>query len=210
MLPTVNDVEAGTVSADVTAAPAPADGASTMAADRTSLVALAAGPSGAQGTYTATALSPSASWSVATASGGFNWNYPLRTVPTPGGPSPPCGLGYSSQSADGRTSASNNQASWIGEGFSYHPGYIERSLQARARTTATPRPGEQCWRVRQRHVMLNGGPVSWSRTTPPASGAWRSDDGTKVEQLTGAANGDRRRRVLEGHHRRRHPSTTSG
>ncbi|MCX4739203.1 hypothetical protein [Streptomyces antibioticus] len=125
-LPTVNDVETGTLSADVTAAPAPAEGVSTMAAGTASLVAVAAGPSSAQGTYKATALAPSASWSVATSSGGFSWNYPFRSVPTPGGLTPTVGLGYSSQSADGRTSATNNQGSWIGEGFSYDPGYIER------------------------------------------------------------------------------------
>ncbi|MEW2116097.1 RHS repeat-associated core domain-containing protein [Streptomyces sp. NPDC005474] len=188
-LPTVNDVEAGTVSADVTAAPAPADGASTMAAGATSLVALAAGPSGAQGTYTATALSPSASWSVATASGGFSWNYPLRTVPTPGGLVPTVGLGYSSQSADGRTSVTNNQGSWAGEGFSYDPGYIERRYKPCA-DDGHKGSVEQCWAFDNATVMLNG--ASGELVKDGATDKWHmsSDDGTKVEQLTGATNGD--------------------
>ncbi|MEU6809767.1 RHS repeat-associated core domain-containing protein [Streptomyces sp. NPDC046831] len=189
VLPTVNDVRTGTVSADVTAAPAPAGGVSTMAATATSLVAVAAGPSGAQGTYKATALSPSASWTVATSSGGFSWNYPLRTVPTPGGMVPSVGLGYSSQSADGRTSATNNQGSWIGEGFSYDPGYIERRYKP-CSDDGHSGSGEQCWAFDNATVMLNGS--SGELVKDDTTGKWHmsNDDGTKVEKLTGATNGD--------------------
>ncbi|WP_371660652.1 HYD1 signature containing ADP-ribosyltransferase family protein [Streptomyces sp. NBC_00280] len=188
-LPTVNDVKTGTVSADVTAAPAPADGVSTMAGEATSLVAVAAGPSSAQGTYKATALSPSASWSVATSSGAFNWNYPFRSVPTPGGLTPTVGLGYSSQSADGRTSTTNNQGSWIGEGFSYDPGYIERRYKP-CSEDGHESSGEQCWAFENATVMLNGS--AGELVKDDTTGKWHmsSDDGSKVEKLTSAANGD--------------------
>ncbi|MFH9116274.1 hypothetical protein [Streptomyces globisporus] len=155
-LATVNSAEDRTVTADVLAAAAPASGAKAKAAlasgsaakaapNAAPLVALAAGPSSAQGSYKATALAPSASWSVANSSGGFSWSYPLRTVPTPGGQSPSIGLGYSSQSADGRTSVTNNQGSWAGEGFSY-----DRASQA----PSAP------WARRS-------GPRSGSRASPP-------------------------------------------
>ncbi|WP_254389021.1 polymorphic toxin-type HINT domain-containing protein [Streptomyces sp. AC550_RSS872] len=189
VLPTVNDVRTGTVSADVTAAPAPADGVSTMAGESTSLLAVAAGPSSAQGTYKATALSPSASWSVSTSSGAFNWNYPLRSVPTPGGLVPTVGLGYSSQSADGRTSATNNQGSWIGEGFSYDPGYVERRYKP-CSEDGHSNSGEQCWAFENATVMLNG--TAGELVKDDTTGKWHmsSDDGSKVEKLTGAVNGD--------------------
>ncbi len=189
VLPTVNNVRAGTVSADVTAAPAPADGISTMATTTTSLLAVAAGPSSAQGTYKATALSPSASWNVATSSGGFSWNFPLRSVPTPGGQVPTVGLRYSSQSADGRTSATNNQGSWIGEGFSYDPGYIERRYKP-CSEDGHAGSAEQCWAFDNATVMLNGS--AGELVKDDESGKWHmsSDDGTKVEKLPGAANGD--------------------
>ncbi|MEU8993136.1 polymorphic toxin-type HINT domain-containing protein [Streptomyces sp. NPDC048558] len=189
VLPTVNDVRAGTVSADVTAAPAAAEGVSTMAGTTASLLAVAAGPSSAQGTYKATALSPSASWNVATSSGAFNWNYPLRSVPTPGGQVPTVGLGYSSQSADGRTSATNNQGSWIGEGFSYDPGYIERRYKPCSEDGHT-NSGEQCWAFDNATVMLNGS--AGELVKDDTTGKWHlsSDDGSKVEKLTGATNGD--------------------
>ncbi|MEU1180446.1 RHS repeat-associated core domain-containing protein [Streptomyces sp. NPDC005820] len=189
VLPTVNDVKTGTVSADVTAAPASAEGVSTMAAEATSLVAVAAGPSSAQGTYKATALAPSASWSVATSSGAFNWNYPFRSVPTPGGLTPTVGLGYSSQSADGRTSATNNQGSWIGEGFSYDPGYIERRYKP-CSEDGHDGSAEQCWAFENATVMLNGS--SGELVKDDTTGEWHmsSDDGSKVEKLTDGTNGD--------------------
>ncbi|MFI1508670.1 polymorphic toxin-type HINT domain-containing protein [Streptomyces sp. NPDC020597] len=189
VLPTANDAEAGTISADVTAAPAAAEGVSTMAADATSLVAVAAGPSSAQGTYKATALSPSSSWSVAPSSGGFSWNYPFTSVPTPGGLTPTVGLGYSSQSADGRTSVTNNQGSWIGEGFSYDPGYIERRYKPCSDDGHTG-SAEQCWAFENATIMLNGS--SGELIKDDTTGKWHlsSDDGSRIERLTGAVNGD--------------------
>ncbi len=188
-LKTVNDVKTGTVSADVTAAPASAEGVSTMATDATSLVAVAAGPSSAQGTYKATALSPSADWTVSNSSGGFSWNYPMRTVPTPGGLTPTVGLGYSSQSADGRTAATNNQGSWAGEGFSYDPGYIERRYKP-CSDDGHSGSAEQCWAYDNATILLNGS--STELIKDDTTGKWHlaNDDGTKVEQLTGATNGD--------------------
>ncbi|TXS58102.1 sugar-binding protein, partial [Streptomyces sp. t39] len=188
-LATVNDPEDRTVSASVTAAAAQEPGASTMAAEAAPLVALAAGPSSGQGSYKATSLSPASSWSVANSSGGFSWNYPMRTVPTPGGLTPTVGLGYSSQSADGRTAVTNNQGSWVGEGFSYDAGFIERRYKPCA-DDGHATSGEQCWAFDNASIMLNG--TSSELIKDDDSGAWKfaSDDGTKVEKLTGASNGD--------------------
>ncbi|NWF25126.1 sugar-binding protein [Streptomyces sp. PKU-EA00015] len=189
-LPTVNDPEDRTVSATVVAAPARESGPSTMAVEGTEIVALAAGPSSAQGTYKATSLSPSASWNVANSSGGFSWNYPMRTVPTPGGQTPTVGLGYSSQSADGRTSATNNQGSWIGEGFSYDAGYIERRYKPCA-DDGHSSSGEQCWAFDNATVMLNGSSSELIKDDKTGDWKFSSDDGTRVEKLTGAThNGD--------------------
>ncbi|WP_406305078.1 polymorphic toxin-type HINT domain-containing protein [Streptomyces sp. NBC_00885] len=187
-LATVNNAKDRTVSADVTATPAET-GTSTMAVQGASLVAVAAGPSSAQGTYKATALSPSASWNVAPSSGGFSWNYPMRTVPTPGGQTPSIGLGYSSQSADGRTSATNNQGSWVGEGFSYDPGYIERRYKP-CSDDGHAGSGEQCWAFDNATILLNGSATELVKDD--STGQWRlaSDDGAKVEKLTNATNGD--------------------
>lgn len=85
------------------------------------------------GNTRATPLAPSAKWDVSTQTGDFSWSYPLRVPPAPGGLVPQLALSYASSSVDGRTSATNNQASWVGDGWSYEPGFIERGLD--------PRPG---------------------------------------------------------------------
>jgi hypothetical protein len=79
------------------------------------------------GDVTATSLSPSATWDVAAHTGDFSWEYPLRVPPAPGGLEPGLALSYRSSAVDGRTSATNNQASWIGDGWDMWPGFVERS-----------------------------------------------------------------------------------
>ncbi|MEV4387605.1 polymorphic toxin-type HINT domain-containing protein [Micromonospora sp. NPDC049580] len=175
-LPTVNDGEKHTVSAEVTAT----DSAG-------SLYALTAGDSSSQGSYAASKLAPSSQWSVAPSTGGFSWSYPLQTPPVPGGGGPGITLAYSSQSVDGRTSTTNNQGSWIGEGFNYEPGHIERRYKACA-DDGHSEVADQCWAYDNATILLNGKSTELVKT---ATG-WKfaSDDGSKVEKLTGAANGD--------------------
>ncbi|WP_327373343.1 polymorphic toxin-type HINT domain-containing protein [Streptomyces sp. NBC_01216] len=179
-----NDPVTRTVTAEVAAAPM-SSGAM--------VYALAAGDSSSKGDYKATSLSPSANWSVSNSSGAFSWNYPMRTVPTPGGLTPTVGLGYSAQSADGRTSATNNQGSWVGEGFSYEPGYVERSYKPCSEDGHSS-SGEQCWAFDNATVMLNG--AASSLIKDDTSGKWHfeSESGAKIEQLTNAnyvtGNGD--------------------
>ncbi|MEV4110409.1 polymorphic toxin-type HINT domain-containing protein [Nonomuraea sp. NPDC049695] len=178
-LPTANDVKTGRLTADIDLAAA---GATTLAAE--------AGPSGSTGTYEATSLSPSATWNVSNQSGAFSWSYPLRLPPTPGGPTPNIGFVYSSGSVDGRTVATNNQASWIGEGFDYWPGFIERRYKQCADDDVKPKRNDQCWRYSNATMSLNG--QATELVLDDATGTWqpKDDDGTKVEKLSGADNGD--------------------
>src|SRR6266545_1220362 len=135
-----NDAAGGRVSAQVTAATGG------------SLYALDATPSGNTGDFTATSLSSAGSWSVGGSSGEFSWSYPLAVPPGLGGPTPKLALAYSSQSVDGHTAASNNQPSWIGEGFDLWPGYIERRYKAcaddmGAGANNTVKTGDEYWKV---------------------------------------------------------------
>lgn len=195
-----NDIGSKTVAAEVSTSdvdPAPVDsgttapGARMMAADAagSTMLALQAGASSSQGDFGATSLSPSASWSVAKSSGGFSWTYPLRTVPVPGGLAPTVGLGYSSQATDGRTSVTNNQGSWVGEGFSYEPGYVERAYKPCV-DDGHENSAEQCWAFDNATLMLNGSASQIIKDD--TTGEWRTTgaDGTKVQKLTGATNGD--------------------
>ena len=200
-LPSVNDTRAGTVTAEVPVAPLEV-GAKAAAgkwmleqdASVGTLVALAAGPAGSGGDFSATPLSPSATWSSGGSSGEFTWSYPLRVPPGLGGPVPSITFEYSSSSVDGRSEATNNQPSWIGEGFDYWPGYIERRYvpcrdDMAGGANNTTKTGDLCWRSDNATMSLNG------RATElvfEAGRGWhaRSEDGSKIEKLTGASNGD--------------------
>src|SRR6266511_64869 len=178
-----NDAAGGRVSAQVTAATGG------------SLYALDATPSGNTGDFTATSLSSAGSWSVGGSSGEFSWSYPLAVPPGLGGPTPKLALAYSSQSVDGHTAASNNQPSWIGEGFDLWPGYIERRYKAcaddmGAGANNTVKTGDECWGPDNAVLSLGGGGNELVRDDN--TGAWhpRHDDGSRIEHLTGAVNAD--------------------
>ncbi|EGX59580.1 hypothetical protein SZN_12073 [Streptomyces zinciresistens K42] len=155
------------------------------------VLAATAGSGGDGGDYKATSLTPSAQWGVDTSSGAFTWNYPMTTPPVPGGLQPTVGLSYNSQSIDGQTATTNNQGSWIGQGFSYEPGYIERRYKPCADDGRDDTFGDQCWAFDNATVALAGG-TSGEIVKDDTTGAWRvsSDDNSKVEKLTGTTNGD--------------------
>jgi len=128
----VNDAGAGTVSAVLDAGTldalvAPRDPTAGAAPVPTGMLVMAAAASaGAGGDYAATSLAPAAAWSAGGNAGDFAWTYPLRIPPSLGGPAPRIELAYSSGSVDGRMASTNNQASWVGEGFEWQLGSIER------------------------------------------------------------------------------------
>ncbi|WP_344126473.1 RHS repeat-associated core domain-containing protein [Luedemannella flava] len=183
-LTSTNDVKAKAVSASVAVSSAG------------SVVALAAAPSGPAGNYAATSLQASATWAAGGNSGAFTWSYPMRVPPSAGGLGPQVGISYNSQSVDGRHAASNNQPSWVGEGFDASAGgQIERRYTACATdmdgdANNDVKNGDQCWETNNAVLSLAGhsGELIYNST----EGRWhlRSDDGTRIERKTGATNGD--------------------
>ncbi|WP_407924705.1 RHS repeat-associated core domain-containing protein [Catellatospora paridis] len=201
-LRTDNDVAAGVATAEVTASVAPTSGSGVtrgqlagdvpMSAGAGMMVALAAGASG-DGDYGATGLAPSSTWSSGSSSGEFTWNYPLR-MPPGGSPAPSVALSYSSSAVDGRSDVTNNQPSWIGEGFEYGAGYIERRYVPCAEDKKNSpnnsvSTGDQCWRSENATMSLNG---RGGELIFQTGKGWhvRGEDGSKIEKLTGASNGD--------------------
>ncbi|MER6121787.1 ricin-type beta-trefoil lectin domain protein [Streptomyces sp. NPDC001795] len=153
------------------------------------------GTSGSQGNYTATSLNPSGTWS-ATGTGAFTYSYPISVPPSLGGSAPGVALSYDSQSEDGETSARNSQSSWVGDGWSYSPGFIERSYKP-CKQDGISGSGDLCWGGWAATLSLNGHSGTLVRddssnsATPTAAQTWhlQGDDGTKVEELGGADNG---------------------
>ncbi|QES15290.1 hypothetical protein DEJ45_24835 [Streptomyces venezuelae] len=197
-LDSVNDTETGEVSAEIptgrTTVPR-TDAAKTapVSASGATVLAVTADPSGPTGDFKATPLDASASWSAGGSTGALSWNYPLEIPAVPGGLVPAVEIGYNSQSVDGRTGASNNQPSWIGDGWSYEPGFVERRYksceQDKVDGTNTTKRFDQCWY--SDNAVLHLGGKSTELVYEKDKG-WHpeADSGEKVEKLSGAVNGD--------------------
>ncbi|MGP4112295.1 polymorphic toxin-type HINT domain-containing protein [Streptomyces sp. 4N509B] len=184
-LEAVNDAEERTLSVhDVTL-----DGAQPL------VLAAAADEESMASDYTATPLSPSGTWDVGLNTGDFTWSYDMPVPEVPGGLKPNVGLSYSSGSIDGRTGGTNNQSSWVGDGFELWPGYIERRYQSCAEEGVTNADGNEvgdlCWEYDNAFISLNG---QAGELVPVADNEWKlqRDDGTRIRRLTDAAraNGD--------------------
>ncbi|MCW6005385.1 hypothetical protein K1W54_12445 [Micromonospora sp. CPCC 205371] len=155
------------------------------------VVALVAGTDSETGTFKKTSLSQAYSWQAGTSSGGFSWSYPLKVPPAPGGIEPTVEFAYSSSGVDSRTNAEHGQPSWVGEGWDYNPGYVERQYRTCADdlegfpphyTNATPDP---CWRENNATLVFNG--KSSEIVQDDATGKWKliDDDGSRIELVTG-------------------------
>ncbi|MFC4032341.1 polymorphic toxin-type HINT domain-containing protein [Streptomyces polygonati] len=173
---------------------APASG---KAAAASAVVVLAATPdaSGSSGSFAATPLSSSAKWGASGSTGAFTYSYPIAVPPALGGAAPNLALTYNSQDADGRTSQTNNQGSWAGDGWTLWSGSVTRSYRTCADDGEASTDQEQCWAGDNASITLNGAshelvPVS----APDANGLvanWRfaDDDGSTVQEVQHADNG---------------------
>ncbi|MFE3384742.1 RHS repeat-associated core domain-containing protein [Streptomyces anulatus] len=163
------------------------------------VLAAAAGSSGSGSDYSATPLSPTATWEAGGSTGDFTWNYPLRVPPATAGPSPNLSILYNSASVDGRTAGENNQTSVIGEGFALTESYIERKYGS-CKDDGHSSKGDLCWKYANATLVLNGKAAELVNTcadkaacdaaalSEASGGSWKlkNEDGTKVEHLTGA------------------------
>jgi RHS repeat-associated protein len=162
-----------------------------------SVLGVTAAASGSAGDWSATSLSPSAAWQVSAQTGDFSWSYPMRVPAAVGGPEPELSLSYSSGSVDGRVASANGQSSWVGDGWDLTTGYVERQYVSCAEDNDASTANnyghdtsDLCWRTDNATLVFNG--QSQELVRVPGTDNWRlkNDDGTRVQRLTGAANGD--------------------
>ncbi|MFE0736647.1 HYD1 signature containing ADP-ribosyltransferase family protein [Streptomyces sp. NPDC058855] len=197
-VPSVNDPATGTVTATVDPADTPVQGLSAQAGGGTTVLVPVDSGAGGAGSFKASSLSPTGSWTAGGSGGGFSWSYPLAVPAPAAGPAPKIDFSYSSQAVDGKTSVANGQASWIGDGWDYHPGFVER----RYRTCSDDRKNapnnendkkksDLCW-ASDNLVLSMGGTTT--ELVHDADGRWvaANDDGTKIEYLdrNGAAKAE--------------------
>lgn len=188
----VNDSKTRRLTADLPTHPGART--STMVAQSSSIVlAAVADSSGPNGSFDATSLAPSGTWAVDQSSGTFGWTYPIGIPPAAAGAdvAPNVTLAYNSSAVDGQTASTNSQSSWLGEGWDYSPGFIERSYRNCADDPAgtAAKTRDKCWSG-QILTMYLGGKAS-SLVQDDKTQEWHSaqDDGSRVERLTGSGNG---------------------
>ncbi len=163
------------------------------ASGTTVVMAATSGTSGSSGDYSATSLSPAGSWSTSANTGAFTYSYPITVPPAVGGASPSVTLSYDSSSQDARTEGTNNQSSWLGDGWSMADSYIERTYKPCSDDSSSGAPkgdGDECWAGQILTLSLNGASTDIvyddaTKTFRPTS----DDSTTKIEDLTGASNG---------------------
>lgn len=131
------------------------DGKSAAPGGTLVLAATATG-SGSAGSYNATSLSASNSWSESSNTGNFTYSYPISVPPAIGGAAPTVALSYDSGAVDGHSTVENGQSSWIGDGWDYSPGYVERSYVpcSKAKPTSWSTSTDNCFAL-----DANGNPV---------------------------------------------------
>ncbi|MFI8091823.1 ricin-type beta-trefoil lectin domain protein [Streptomyces sp. NPDC086080] len=151
----------------------------------------------AGGDFTATPLLSAGSWSAGASSGAFTYGYQVQVPETAGGPMPKIALSYSSQSVDGRTSATNNQASWIGDGWDYNPGSITRTYancredsKKSGSNNAKHRTADQCWGSDNATLSLGGMTTElvWDETQKEWFTA--NGDGSRIERIRDDKSGN--------------------
>jgi RHS repeat-associated protein len=155
----------------------------------------AGGEGGAAGTYGATSLKPTGTWSEGGSSGSFTYSYPLQ-VPSASSPlAPSVALSYDSGSVDGQTAGTQAQADWAGDGWSTNDSYVEQSfIPCADNPEGTTLPSaeqteDMCYDGNNLTLSLNG--MTTALVRDDSSGKWRlqDDDGAVVSKVTGSGNG---------------------
>lgn len=190
-LASTNDAAAQIVSASL---PSKSAAASTQTSKAPQVLAATASASSSNGSFAASSLAPSGSWTTTGGSGAFTWSYPILTPPPAAGSdvAPQVSLSYNSATVDGQVAITNNQSSWVGEGWDYQPGFVERTYQTCADDPdATPdsKTGDKCWAGQIVTMSLNGQNLSLVQDDTTHQWSARGNQTEKVERLTGSSNG---------------------
>ena len=178
-----NDYSSQVLSATVTPA---------AAADGSMVLAAASGPTGPEGDFTASSLGPEGSWSAGGNAGDFTWSYPIKVPPAAAGTvAPAVSLSYDSASVDGETGTTNNQSSWVGQGWDYDPGFIERTYQSCSDETSLPKADQTddaCWDGQILTYSMGGKTESIVEDDTTGDYHLQGDDGARVQRLTSTTN----------------------
>ncbi|MEV4757823.1 polymorphic toxin-type HINT domain-containing protein [Micromonospora sp. NPDC049559] len=190
LLDSTNDAREQSVSAPTTLGVAPGGAATPMVL---AAVSDPAPEGGEAGTYAATDLKPSGSWSGGGSSGSFTYSYPIAVPPAVSDFVPDLALSYDSGSVDGQTVSTQAQSSWVGDGWSTPQSYVEQSFVSCADSpegSAAPNPTyDQCYDGPILTLSLGGSSTSlvWDK----GKQVWKPerDNGEVVTHVVNSNNG---------------------
>ena len=143
------------------------------------------------GDFTALPGTSSGSWGVAGQTGSFTWSYPFSLREAPAGGTPALGISYDSSRVDGLTSSTNNQASPVGDGWALTGGGQIQQKFSSCMDQGVANSYDLCGNPGGQQFTVSFGGRSGLVIRDAATGVYKlqNDDNTKLEYLTGAANG---------------------
>ncbi|MEU9446442.1 RHS repeat-associated core domain-containing protein [Streptomyces sp. NPDC048304] len=148
---------------------------------------------GPSGSYAATTLKPSGSWSAGGSSGSFTYSYPMAVPPAASSLTPDVSLGYDSGSVDGQTAATQAQSSWVGDGWSTPQSFIEQSFTSCSDSpegTASPvSTSDECYDGPILTLSLDGSTTSLVWDSSKSVWKPQNDNGAVVKHVTNSGNG---------------------
>ncbi|WP_405111418.1 sugar-binding protein [Micromonospora sp. NBC_01405] len=193
-LASTNDASARTVSAEVPMVASEAR--SQLAGGGLTVLAVtsAAGDEGGTGgTYAATELKPSGTWTSSGNAGSFSYSVPVGMPPAASDLVPTVALSYDSGRVDGQTASTNAQASWAGDGWTTPRSFIEQTFAScMDEPGGSPSPVktyDRCYDGPVLTLSLNGSSTRlvWDDTKQ----VWKAEDdkGAVVQRVTNSGNG---------------------
>ena len=147
----------------------------------------------AAGSYAATALAPSGSWTDGGASGSWDYTYPVTLPSASTSLTPSADLSYDSGSVDGQTSATQAQSSWVGDGWSTTDSSITQSFipcdDDPEGTAAPSSTYDDCYDGQNLTLSLDGQSTQLVYDSITGSYTLAADDGATVTHVTSSGNG---------------------
>ncbi|MEU6402196.1 polymorphic toxin-type HINT domain-containing protein [Streptomyces sp. NPDC046985] len=145
------------------------------------------------GSYAATTLKPSGSWSAGGSTGSFTYSYPMSAPSSASSLTPHLSLDYDSGSLDGQTAATEAQSSWVGDGWSTPQSFVEQSFVSCSDSpegSASPvSTSDECYDGPVLTLALNGSTTALVWDSSKSVWKPQQDDGTVVKHVTGSNNG---------------------
>jgi RHS repeat-associated protein len=203
-LASANDMAARTVSALLPAGgqagtaslaqASPAAGVSPVVSTVVLAASAAVGQEGSPaGSYAATTLKPSGTWTGGGSAGSFTYSYPISTPPAASSLVPQLALSYDSSTVDGQTASTQAQASWAGDGWSTGDAFMEQSFTPCADNpegAASPvSTQDECYDGPVLTLSMDGTSTQLVCNAAETSCQLAADNGDVIKHVTSSGNG---------------------